>query len=173
MAETITRALRLAIAAVLGVLVVAGCSSAAGSAPSSDNVTARLAYTDGEVMPDACFMVSKQDVERMTGHKVVSAQAFLSDSPGCAYQEAGGLLLGTRFTKMTTQAPVYANAKARSDTVTVAGVGDEAIWIPSIRNLWIVKGDWMIAVGVGRIAADDVRFELAKQFAGEIVPKFG
>lgn len=107
-----------------------------------------------------------------SGFRITTVQSILHDEPGCAYFDADGLILSTRFyTRLTGQAD-FAAAVARADHVAVPGVGDEAIWIERVWNLWSWQGDTLVMIGVGKIGDTPARFALARKFADLIVPRF-
>ena len=166
----LARLLRILAAGVILATLAIACTSPSGGAPAE--VVSQLAYGDSEMMPDGCILISPEEVERISGHTLVAVLPFLRDSPGCQYTESGGLVLGMRFRTKADGLNDYEIEKARADAVLVSGIGDEAIWIPRARNLMILEGEWVVAIGVGRIGEDDLRFEKAKEFAALIVPMF-
>ncbi len=168
--SVLARTLHALVVGTILMLLAAACSPPSGGAQA--DLVSQLAYGDSAVMPDGCILISPEEVERISGHSLIAVLPFLSDYPGCQYTETGGLVLGMRFRTNADGLKGYEIEKARADAVSVSGIGDEAIWIPRVRNLLILEGDWVVAIGVGKIGEDNLRFEKAKEFAAVIVPMF-
>lgn len=160
-------------------LLVAACSSAASGPPTAEatqteaDFTDRMAWREGEPTPDGCTVVSAQEVSATSGYAIVEATPMLSGEPGCAYFDAEGLVLSTRFHQRGTTGQAHFDAETeRGDAVEVSGIGDEAIWIERVWQLWAWRGDTLVMMGIGRVGETPERFELAKKLGPLVVDRF-
>ena len=149
-----------------------GASSSVGAASlNPGGFAAQMAWHEGDPTPDGCLVVSSDEVSATSGFQIVRTQRNLNDQPGCAYYDADGLVLSTRFHQRDTGDGNFAAEMARTP-VAVPGIGDQAIWIERAWNLWAWQGDTLVMMGVGRIGETPARFELAKKLAALVVPRF-
>lgn len=131
-----------------------------------------MAWREGDATPDGCTVASADEISKASGHHIVKTYAFLHDEPGCVYFDADGVVLSTRFYIRSSGERHFAIEKARPDDVEVSGIGDQAIWIPRVWNLWVWQGDTLVMIGAGKIGETPSRFELAKKVSSLIVPRF-
>jgi hypothetical protein len=52
--------------------------------------------------------------------------------------------MGTAFWIKDGGSQSFDGMKAQANAVAIDGLGGEAIWLPAFRNLWVVKGEWVI-----------------------------
>jgi hypothetical protein len=159
--------------AVAGIaLLVAACTGAAPTQPVG-NFTDQMAWQEGEPTPDGCAVVSADEVSAASGYAIVESAPMMSGEPGCAYFDADGLVLSTRFHPRATTGQANFDAEMeRGDAVEISGIGDQAIWIERAWQLWAWSGDTLVMVGIGRIGETPERLELAKKLGPLVVDRF-
>ena len=151
---------------------IVACSSAGASPSKPAGFGAQMAWREGEPTPDGCAVASADDVSAASGFHIIKTMALLNNEPGCLYFDADGQVLATRFHIRESGERHFAIEKARPDVVDVPGIGDQAIWIERVWNLWAWEGDTLVMVGIGQIGDTLARFELARKLSALIVSRF-
>jgi hypothetical protein len=108
-------------------------------------------------------------VSQVSGFEIVEVRPFLSGQPGCAYFDRDGLVYSTRFHPGGTGRSHW-NAAIANGAELVAGIGDRALWIEDVWNLWVEHGETIVMTSVGRIGDTPTRFDLAKKLATAFFP---
>lgn len=117
-----------------------------------------------------CGLASADEVSGVVGSKVVEVKPAGLPQPACAYvlkqgkfylyhiaDGRSGFLAGRK----------YQDANAR----TVAGIGDDAYWSPSIRTLNVLRGnDYMMFQFIGS-RNENADFDAAKALAAKVLPR--
>lgn len=143
-------------------------SEEASSAPVSPS---QVASGGGVVLTDQCSLASKEEISAAVGQTVAAAVGV--SGGGCSFNDASGALL-VSFTYLPPQfaKSIYDSVKAQQGVQPVAGVGDEAFWIPALTSLAVKKGDAALMVGVALTLGDEgARREIGKKVAAIVVPR--
>jgi hypothetical protein len=131
-----------------------------------------MAWREGEPTPDGCLLATRDEVSEASGFVIVETLSHQNDQPGCAYFDADGLVLSTRFHLLETTGRGNWDAEMARGPVEVPGIGDQAIWIERAWQIWVIQGDMLLMMGIGKIGETPARFELAKKLAPFVVKRF-
>ena len=177
----------LAVVGLAASMALAACSATGGGAapPSSATASAtahaasptlgmaaRMAWHEGQPTPDGCLVATMDEVSAASGFKIVRTLSMQSYEPGCLYFDADGQVLSTRFFVRESGEAHFAAELARTDHIAIAGIGDQAIWIPRLWAVMAWQGDMLVTFGIGHIGETPERLDLAKKLGPFIVDRF-
>ena len=125
--------------------------SSASSVPSSAAQSPSSSPTVG--VAGACDLVTVHEVATALGlSSTVTADPNISGSNGdvnyCRYSSAGAEVLGTSYRK-NGGGPVFDAWKSNAGVQPVSGLGDQAIWDPTQKTLFILKGSSLVSIEGG------------------------
>jgi len=124
--------------------------------------TTAPAKTGGASSPEACALITTDEVGRIMGAAGVRTELLAGDPSYCTYRDGAGSIVAAT-TYMRSGAATAFQALS-SGSQPVSGLGERAQWEPNSATLQILKGGTVLAItaGDGRMAAPQ-RQDLAKQ----------
>ena len=131
--------------------------SSASPAPSSPAPSQSLAI--GVVR--ACDLVTADELATALGlSSTVTPDPNISGSNAdvnyCIYRASGAEVLGTSYRK-SGGGPVFDAYKSNAGVQPVSGLGDEAIWDPTQKTLFILKGASLYSIDGGSTPLDRLK----------------
>lgn len=143
--------------------VTAGTPSDAAATPVASTAAGDSGGGGGVTAGTACDLLTPADASGVVGGDALTSASITGDPSYCSYKTAAGAIavatsLGQKDAKVGYDA--WAGA---SDSVKVSGLGDGAVWVPSLSTLLIIKGDRVFGITAGTNATEeDQRQEWAK-----------
>ena len=143
--------------ALATLIAVAGCTDSGGAPPSAGaaassagaSAAAHADSWDTSQMPDPCRTVSRAEVTAATKLAVSAGTTVDSWPPLCSFTVAGP---GPEYLYVSADPRPAARddyERQRSDsqaTETVAGIGDDAYWLPEFTALHVFEGTTHVTV---------------------------
>jgi len=97
----------------------------------------------------ACDLLTAAEAAGVVGGGALTSESLPGEPSYCTYKGADGAArIVTSFAQKDAKLGYDAWASA-SDTVKVPGLGDGAIWVPSVATLLIIKGDRVVGITAG------------------------
>lgn len=120
----------------------------------------------GGTAADACGLVTVEEASGVIGGGAYTSAPIPGDPSYCTYTTAEGFIpLMTSLGQKDAKAG-YDTWASASDSVKVSGVGDGALWVPTLATLLVLKGDRVLGITAGQGSDDDAkRQEWAKALA--------
>jgi len=130
----------------MSTIAIAGCSAQPGAPGADDNSGGGDAGGDtgggGGGGGELCSTVREDEVADLSGGEVSTTE--LSDGD-CSYTIGEGDLVNVRY-ESSFDPNLETARMICDDGEDVSGIGDQAIWCPSINVLYFNKGDRSVAV---------------------------
>ena len=169
------------------VLVVSACSGGGGATASPGGgatATPVPGATDtpaaGTPIPttaggggasEACALITAEEVASVMG--VPNTVTAIAGEPSyCNYQSDSAHTVATSFTSTSAELSYGAFAGA-AEAVVVSGIGDKAVFSPSLATLFVLKGQKLLAIAAGDSSVpSEQRLELEKQLGAIAAGRF-
>jgi hypothetical protein len=164
--------LRRLLTPVIVLAVIAACSSSpAASSPndggggggSEPSAAASTGGGGGGGASDACGLITADEVATIMGVASATAEATAGDPSYCNYRSDDAFLVATSFGTQNAEL-VYGAYEGEEGAAAVSGIGDKAVFSPSLATLFFVKGENIVGItaGDGSMGIGD-RQDLAEQ----------
>jgi hypothetical protein len=127
------------------------------AAPSAAASTAAGGGGGGGAAGVACDLLSAAEASGVVGGGTYTTESLPGDPSYCTYKGGdGSIKVLTSFGQKDAKLGYDAWASA-SDSVKVAGIGDGAVWVPTLATLLILKGDKVFGVTAGTGQDDETQ----------------
>jgi len=166
----------LVVTVVLAGLVAAGCkkkteevSSAASAEPAAPAAAAATAGGPPAAGPDACAILTKDEIKEAVGLEVTASEHGPSGAPNVCEHKLGDSAQVLITIYISSAKETFDNAPGEP----LAGVGDQAKWVESAGMLAVLRGDTSFTVAVVRF--DDTpaeqKLEQVKRLAARLLDR--
>ena len=142
----------LATTGVLALLALTGCASATASTAGAPASAAPRSSWDVSNLPDPCRGLTNAEAKGVLGNEVSQGRRLDSWPPICQYvlgSPLAGYLYLSDDARDTAKADFTQHRGDSAATEAVAGIGDQAYWVPDYSALHILSGAVHVVVAFG------------------------
>lgn len=170
--RAIAAAAAIVVVGLVGFRILGGGAgpSVGGPRPSPTATAAAAPSSSTAATPRACDLITADEVAAALNlSSTVRPDSNINGANAvvnyCVYSAAGVEVLGISYQR-TGGEPVFETWKSQSGTQAVPGLGDQAVWDPVQKTLFLLKGASLVDVSGGSMT-----LETAKALAAIIVAR--
>ena len=144
----------IAVLAMIGALALTGCASATTTAATTGASASGAPHSSWDVsnLPDPCRGLTAAEAKGVLGSEVSAGRRLDSWPPICQYvlgNPQTGYLYLSDDSRDTAKTDFNQHRGDSTATEAVAGIGDQAYWVPDYSTLHILNGVTHIVVAFG------------------------
>jgi hypothetical protein len=103
----------------------------------------------------ACDLLTVDEAGTVVGGPLAS-KSTPGDPSYCSYEAISGVKVLTSYAQKDAKVG-YDTWASASDSVKIDGIGDGAIWVPSLATLLVLKGDRVLGITAGTGSDDETK----------------